>query len=147
MLCDTIPRGRSWLASQLNSEGEARTAEAQGRSGKAHSDSSTSLEVMRVRPDWPKIWRMSARRETFKREPAFAALRRGRCGSVEAWIGEVGVGLEDEAGPVTAGDLGDGEKGAPVVGDAVVGGRGHRRGSVWGHRGSVWGHVSTYNIL
>src|SRR5947207_928729 len=48
MLCDTIPRGRSWLASQLNSEGEARAAEAHGRPGKAHSDSSTSLEVMRV---------------------------------------------------------------------------------------------------
>jgi len=39
----------------------------------------------------------------------------------------VGVGFEGEAGPSASGDLGDGEEGAPVVGDAVVSGRGHGR--------------------
>ena len=40
---------------------------------------------------------------------------------------EVFVGLEGERWPVAADGVGDGEKGAPVVGDAVVGGRGHGR--------------------
>ncbi len=40
---------------------------------------------------------------------------------------EVGEGFEGAAGPVTAGDLRDGEKGTPVVSQAVVGPRGHGR--------------------
>src|SRR6266481_5444431 len=56
--------------------------------------------------------------------------RRGRLrygGGVRASAAEVVVGFEGERWPVAADGVGDGEKGTPVVGDAVVGGRGHGR--------------------
>ncbi len=42
-------------------------------------------------------------------------------------IGEVVEGFPGAPGPVAAGDLGDGEEGPPVVGQAVEGRRRHRR--------------------
>src|SRR5882724_7995691 len=60
--------------------------------------------------------------------------QQGDGGAVEGWTffggalgAELVVGFEGEAGPVAAGNVGDGEEGTPVVGQAVVGAAGHRR--------------------
>ena len=41
-------------------------------------------------------------------------------------VGEVIEGFEGEAGPIATSDLGDGEEGTPVVGEAIEGGGGER---------------------